>query len=49
MIHQALIGGAVDTAQSDGILIIDEDLKILPRLEMHLLPNRARQNNLTFL
>ncbi len=49
MIHQTVIGGAVDAAQSDGVFIIYEDLKILPRLEMHLLPNSARQNNLTFL
>lgn len=49
MIHQTVIGGAVNAAQGNGVFIIDEDLKILPWLEMHLLPNSARQNNLTFL
>jgi len=49
MIHQTVIWGTVDAAQSDSVFIINEDLKILPRFEMHLLPNSARQNNLTFL
>ena len=39
MIHQPTIGGAVDPAEGDGVFIVDEDLKILPRLKMHLLPH----------
>lgn len=49
MIHQTLIRRSIDTPKRDGVLIIDENLKILPRLQMHLLPNRTWQNNLTFL
>ena len=49
MIHQTVIRWAVDAAQSYGVFIIDKNLKILPRLEMHLFPNSTRQNNLTFL
>ncbi len=49
MIHQAVIGGAVDTAKRDGVFIVDEDFKILPRLQMHLLPHGAGQDNLTLL
>ncbi len=49
MIHQAVIGGAVDPAEGDGVFIVNEDFKILPRLKLHLLPHGAGQDNLTFL
>jgi hypothetical protein len=49
MIHQTVIRGAVDTAKGDGVLIGDENLKILPRLQMHLLAHGAGQDNLPLL
>jgi hypothetical protein len=42
MVHQAVIGRAVDPAEGDGVLVVDEDFKILPRLQMHLLPHGTR-------
>jgi hypothetical protein len=44
-----MIGRTVDAPEGDGVLIVDEDFKILPRLQMHLLPHGAGQDNLTFL
>lgn len=49
MIHQSAIGGAIDPAQGDGVLVVDENFKILPRLKTHLLPHGTWQDNLTFL
>jgi hypothetical protein len=46
MIDQAMIWRAVDTAEGDGVFIVDEDFKILPRLQMHVLPHGAWQDNL---
>lgn len=39
MIHQTAVGWAVDPAEGDGVLIVDEDFKILPWLQVHLLPH----------
>ena len=49
MVHQAIIGWAVDPAEGDGVFIVDKDFKILPRLQMHLLSNGAGQDNPTLL
>lgn len=49
MIHQAMIGGTVDTAEGDGVFIVDDDFKILPRPKVHFLPHGGGQDNLTFL
>ena len=49
MIHQAVIGGAVDPAKGDGVFIVDENFKILARLKVHLFPYGAGQDNLTLL
>ncbi len=47
-VHQPVIRRMRDTAERDGVLILHEDLKILPCLQMHLLPHRAGQDYLAF-
>lgn len=49
MIHQAMIRRMIDPSQGDRVFIVNEDLKILPRLQIHLRSHRARQDDLAFL
>ena len=49
MIHQTVIGWAIDPTECDGVLIVYEDFKILSRLKMHLFPYGAGQDDLSFL
>lgn len=46
MINQSLIRRLGDASQKNCIFVLDPHLKILTRLEMHLLPYRIWQNNL---
>ena len=49
MIHQTMIGGTVDAAEGDSVFIVDENFEILPRFKMHLIPHRARKDDLPLL
>ena len=48
MVNQPLIRCAGDATEGDGVLVFDEYLKILPGLQMHLLPHRTGQDDLAF-
>ncbi len=43
-----MIGRVGDVAERDPVLIFDEYLKILPRLQMELIPDGPRQDDLAF-
>jgi hypothetical protein len=48
MIDKSLIRRMGDTAQQNGIVVVDEHLEILTRFQMHLLPHRTGQDDLAF-
>lgn len=48
VINEPLIRVTGNAPKHDGVLILDEHLKILPRLQMHLLPHRTGQDDLAF-
>ena len=47
VVDQALVRPAGDTAEQDGVVVIDENLEILPRLQVQSLPHRTGQDDLT--
>lgn len=49
MVYQSVIRRTRYPPEHDGVFIINKHLKILTRLQMKLLPHRARQDDLAFL
>ena len=47
-VHETVIGWLVDAAEGDGVTVLDEDLEVVAGVEMQLLADGARQDDLAF-
>ena len=44
-----MIGRLADTTERDGVVVFNEDFKVVTSVQMQLLTDRAGQHNLAFL